>query len=528
VEESTNGKQKKGVSKGLIAIIVVILVLAGGTAAAFMMIKSSPKASYFLAEKDTIDFLVEQVNDRYQPELDWYETTQNGKTASTYELTVDYNDPAASTGYGMDPAMIINNSSLTATTQSDMENNQINTEFKANIGGMEINDFQFFVTDEKLMLGLPFLEETVQLKDGDLGKLLHEADPEVFTGEESLQLDTLFESANRFMPEEDMEYVEEEYLKLIYDELPEDAFTSDQETVEVNGESIDAEKIVLHLTEEQLKDIIRTVLEKMKSDDKFKEIIKEALVAQQLGGAQIDGELDTFISDFETAITDVLEGLDDFQIPNGLASTLWIDDKKIVQRHFTVEMGPTDASTVELSVKGSQLFTDVKQFFNYDFTMIDSENSDEFTMNLSGDLNWEDNQGTDSINLSADGVALSYEASETFEDGTREFDRTFSFEEPTSGKYSLLWSGNGTFEKDQMNGEHHLSVEAPEFTQDMLTISLNTEGQTIDSVDAPSEENVKDIGSMSLTEIQDYLELDVTPSFQQWLFGLMSGSGMGL
>ncbi|WP_245843795.1 DUF6583 family protein [Oceanobacillus rekensis] len=524
--ESTNENQKKGVSKGIIALIIGVLVLAGGTAAAFMMMKSSPKASYFLAEKNSMDYMVEQIENRYQPELDWYEKTQTGKSASTVELTAEYNDPAATTGgYGMDPAMFINNSSIILDAQTDMENRQIYTGLKANIGGIEVNDIQLYLTEEKLMLGLPFLEETIQMNNEDLGPLLHEADPEMFTGEETLGLETIFESAEGALAEEDIEYLNEEYLKFIYDELPEDAFTGSEETVDVNGESINTEKIELKLTEEQLKDLITTVLDKMENDDRLKEIIQEQMTAQQFGSSvYMDEEIETMMADFDTALAEARKGMADIQMPDGLTSTIWIHDEKVVQRDFIIEMGPNAEELVTLSVNGSQLLTETNQFFNYDLGFVDAHS--DGSMNISGDLNWEDNQATDSISLSVEDIVLSYNGSETLEDGTRQFDRTFALEEPSSGGGSLLWTGQATYESDQMNSENNLSVETPDFGQDMFSSTIVSDGKIVDSIETLSEENVKEIGGMTAAEIQEYVEMDVTPKFQQWLFGLMSSGGM--
>ncbi|MFC4022590.1 hypothetical protein ACFOUV_02000 [Oceanobacillus longus] len=525
--ESTNGNQKKGVSKGIIALIVGVIVLAGGSAAAFMILSNSPKASYFLAEKNTIDYMVEQMENRYEPELDWYEKTQTDKTASTVELTAAYNDPAASTGgYGLDPSMFINNSSIIFDAQTDMENRQIYTDLKATIGGMEIDDIQLYLTEEKLMLGLPFLEEVIQMNDEDLGPLLHEADPDMFTGDEKLGLETIFESAEGVLPEEDIEYLEKEYLKFIYDELPEDAFTSSDESIDVNGESINSEKIEFKLSEEQSKDLITTVLDKMENDDRLKEILVDQMTAQQFGSnIYMDEDIDLLMSDFETAVADAKQGLDEFKIPDGLTSTVWIHEDKIVQRDIAMEMGPNEEELAALSVKGTQLLTDTNQFFNYDMTFSDAYS--EGSMNISGDLNWEDNQATDSISLSLEDIVLSYEGSETLEDGNRDFERTFTLQEPTSGGGSLLWSGNATYDNDIMNSENNLSVETPDFGQDMFSLTIVTDGKMIDSVETISDENVKEIGGMSPSEIQAYIEMDVTPKFQQWLFGLMAGGGIG-
>ncbi|OZU89772.1 hypothetical protein CIL03_01120 [Virgibacillus indicus] len=524
-ETLNNGGKKKGFSKGLIAVIAAAVLVVGGAAAAFVLLNFSEKEKFFLAEKNTLDFIVEKAEERYEPELNWMEQTESTPTESTIELSAEYNAPDnfGAGGFGaVDPAQIINNSTITITGAADMENKQATAALKADIGGMEINDINFYVTAEKLMVGLPFLEELLQMKDEDLGGLLKEIDPNMFTGEETMNLENLFEGSNGMLSEEDQEYLEEEYAKMIYDELPEDAFKSENETIKVNGESLDADKITFHLTEDQLKEILTKTFEKLEKDDKVKEILREQM-ALQFGPTPMDSDIDQFITEYETAMADAKEGVKDFQIPDGLTAVSWISNDLIVQRDIKVEMGPSADELVSFAIKGSQLLQDTNQFFNYDLSFADSY--DEGTLNISGNLSWEGNEADDFISLTADEFSLSYEGTESLSDNKRDFERIFSIEEPSTGGGSLVWAGNSTYDNDQMSSEHNLSIESPNLSQDMFALHINTDGKTIDSVEIPEDENVKDLGSMSADEIMNYFENEVTPQMQQWMFGILAGSG---
>ncbi|WP_404453791.1 hypothetical protein [Oceanobacillus kapialis] len=522
MDETVNNtpEQKKGVSKGLIAIIVAAVLVVGGSVAAFVLLDNSAKAQYLLAEKNSIEYIGETFKERYQPEMEWLETSKENPTESTVELSAEYNDPYGSTGYGMgmDPSQIINNSTITLTTAADMEGKKISTELAASMAGIEIDGVQFHVTAEKVLLGLPFINDVLQLKDEDLGPLLKEVDPETFTGEESMNLEALFEGTNS----EDLEYLKEEYGKMILDELPEDAFEQTEESIDVQDQSLDTEKITMQLSEQQVKDLIVTVLEKMKDDEKLKELIREQMSLQQFGSTMATADIDQVISDFESGLEDGINEIDKLSIPNGLNSTIWVHDDVIAQRDFSVEIGSTENdNTVALNVKGTQLLEDTQQTFNYDFSYDDGYS--EGTMNLTGDFAWEDNQATDSLALTFGETVLSYNGEETLDGNAREFERTFSMEDPMSGEGSLIWSGNSNYEEGQMSSEHSFSVSSPQVSQDMFTLHATTEGQTIDSVELPSEDNVKDIGSMSVEEINQYFETEVAPQFQQWASELLYG-----
>ncbi|MBY7143205.1 hypothetical protein KFZ56_09060 [Virgibacillus sp. NKC19-3] len=527
-ETVDNEEKKKGFSKGLIAIIITVVVVAGGSVAAFVLLNFSEKEQYFLAEKNTVEFMGEKFEERYQQELDWIDHSQENPVKQTLELAAEYNDPNETSGMGaVSPSQIINNSTISITGASDMENEQASAELQANIGGMEIDDFDFYVTADEVTAGLPFMDELLQLRDEDFGNLMQKLDPNAFTGEESMNLESLFEGTDAF--NEDIEYFQEEYGKMVYNETPDDAFESTDETIQVDDESLDTEKITFHLTEKQLKEIMTTVLEKMQQDEKIKEMMRDQFVAgamgtPAMGTPAMDDEFDQFINEYETAIGEAINGLEDFQIPDGLTSTIWVYDDVIAQREFQVDMGSTAEDLVSFTVNGTQLLQDDNQTFNYDLGVSDSIT--DGTANIAGNLSWEDDNATDSINLTVEDVTLTYEGKESLNDGTRDFDRTFSFDQAgTSGM--LIWSGSSAYDNDQMNSEHHFSMESPEISQDMFALQVMIDSETIDSVEMPNEENIKDLGSMSENELTDFLEHEITPQFQAWLFGLMGG-GPGL
>lgn len=521
----SNQTKKRNVSKGLIAIIVAVVVLIGGTAAAMMITSSSPKVSYFKAEADSYNFLIDQVKEKYKPEYDWYVKQQEEPTESKIDISANYNVPPTNTDpFAMDPAQIINNSTISILTQSDMENKEVSAGLSASIAGIAIDDINLYLTAEDLMLQTPFVNEILQVNDEDLGSILYELDPYTFTGDESIDFEAFFDTQNQVLAEEDIEYLKKEYLEFLYDEISEDAFTSTDETIEVNGESIKAEKIEFQLTEEEVKELLNLTIDKMKKDERLKEIIKDQIMYSQLGDSVVESEVDDMLADFETSLEDMKQDLAEVQIPNGLNSTIWVDDNLIVQRDFSIDIGPSTDDLIQLSVTGNQLFTDISQWFNYDFAFSDAY--DEGSLQLEGDLNFEDNQGNDKIELTVGETILSYEASETLEDGSREFDRTFRFSEPAED-ISILWNGVANYENDQMDSEHKLAIDTIDISKDMAELQLNIEGKVIDGVELPENENIRDLGTMSAEELYDYFEMEFYPALEEWMYGLLMGGGAG-
>src|SRR5690625_190956 len=220
-EQGNQATTKKGTSKGLIiTIIVAFLVIAGGiTAYLAVNNPSSDKHKYFLAEKNSVEFISDTLTDRYSAEIEWLELTEEKPTETNIELSAEYNDPYSGGAYGeMDPAEIINNSTITITTQSDMANKKIGLGITAEAAGITVDDINFYLTEEQMTLELPFLDELLQLQAVDAGSLLYEVMPELVSADEEIDFGEFFEAAEGYLSEDDKEHFKKEYLEMVYDE----------------------------------------------------------------------------------------------------------------------------------------------------------------------------------------------------------------------------------------------------------------------------------------------------------------------
>ncbi|GGJ84504.1 hypothetical protein GCM10007063_03800 [Lentibacillus kapialis] len=523
MEES--GQNKKGLSKKVIAIIVAAIVIVGGSAAAFVLITGSPKAEYFKAEKNTVEFLTEKVQERYQPEFEWVETTMENPTENTVELSGEYNGPPTG-GMGMSPEQVINNSTLTMTSQLDQDNKQLATNLQVNFAGVEIKDIKLFMDSDNAFLQLPFLKEVLTIQDSDLSKLLQESDPAFEKTE--IDFEALFKQMDGMLSEKDREYLTDEYLMMIFNELPDDAFETKKETVSVQDESVDAEKITFSLTEKQVKELLTTILEKAKDDDQLKEIVEKQMRNQfgmftsgSLPG-DMESEIDTAMEDFEKSIDEAISETKDLQIPDGLTSVIWVKDDLIVKRDFSISMAAKDEKVSTLSVSGDHSLTDSEQNIAYKFTADDS--SATIDINLSN----KDDSLKDSITIAGGDTELSYNGESTLKDGTREFERLFSFQTPEpNGSGSLKWNGEATYENDQKTAEHTFTLKLPNLPQDFVSLNIKNDAKTIKKVEQPDDSNVKNLGDMSAQELEMYFQTEVAGQFQQWLMKLMGNPGGG-
>lgn len=524
VDYYQDGKQnKKGFSKLFAIIIAAVVLLIGGSVAAFVLIESNtPKASYFLSEKNTYDFLTEQVKERFDSELSWHEKGLENPIEDIYEISAQLNMQLSNSQGFVTPEQIINNSTVTVTSQLDRQEKIATAGIKGSFGNISIEDINFYVTSEKMMLGLPFINEILQLNGDDLGKLLHQVDPNAFTGEEKLDFNMLFKG--NIIAEEDVKYIEDEYVKWLYDELPEDAFKSSNETVKMESDNIDTEKITFHLTEDQVKAILKDLFTKMADDEHLKEIIVQYAQAQGTGpvvlGENANLDIPNFEEEYDNVMTEAINGLDNFIIPNGLTSTIWVNKDIIVKRDFSIEVGPTEEQLITLYLTGQLENNDSDVSLTYNFGLVDEFGTDH-TVSLDGTLSNNDGETNDTITLSFDTIQLIYESNETTDKNKKDFNRKITLHDQTGYTFDLLWTGNAEYDGDQMNSNHELTIAGDGIPENAVVLTINKDSKITDSISLPNGDEIKDIGSLSIEELMTYYETEVTPQLEQWLMGII-------
>ncbi|MBC5637516.1 hypothetical protein H8S33_11925 [Ornithinibacillus sp. BX22] len=523
VENYQDGKQnKKGFNKLLSIIIAAAVLLIGGSVAAFVLIDKSPKANYFLYEKKTVDFLGKQVEDRYGSELEWSEKGLENPIEDIYEVSAQLNMQLSDSPGYITPEQILNNTTITITNQLDRKEKIGKASLKGSFGNFSIEDINFFITSEKVMLGLPFMNEILQLKGDDFGKLLNQADPMTFTGEESIDFDMFFNQ--NVLAEEDMKYIEDNYINGLYEALPDEAFTSNNEKVKIGDDNVDTEKITFQLSEKQVKDILKDTFTKMADDDRMKEIIQEYILAQGTSPIRLGESMDVLIPNFDEEYENILQeaitGLDSFMIPDGFTSTIWVNKDIIVKRDFSIELGPTEEELVTFYLNGTLNQNDTDVSLAYELGFVDELGID-YKINLDGELSNKKGEINDSLTLTSDTLKIIYESKETVDKSKKDFNRTFTLSDDTGYAMDLIWSGDAEYDGDQMKSNHEFTVAGDGIPSNAIVLTVNKESKVTDNVSLPTEEEVKDIGSLSLEELMTYFETEVTPQFEEWLMSVI-------
>lgn len=519
-ELSAEEQPKKGLSKKTLAIIIGLLLIIGGSVAAFILLDKTTKEKYFSAEKETFDFLGEQLEEKFKLESAWSEKTSEQPSKSEHRMNVSLGETnLGGNNFGaLDPFDMLSNVTVLFDVQSDPNEKALAFNLGVDFANMDLGKVGATVSGHDLFVELPFTEDIIHIQDSELGDMLYEMDPYTFSDVDQIDFDSLFDFySNSFFSEDDMEYLQEEYIEYMYDELPETAFEEENDSIELHGEKISANKITFHLTEDELKTLLENVLRKLTRDDRVKEMVKDMLESELTMNDAIASQdqiiIEEFMKDYENTLKEIRLSIPYLEIPDGFTSTIWVDKKKVVQRDISIEIRGDEYTEFSLAIKGSHLLEDEQQQFDLDF--IASDAYEENVLNISGELNWKDKKGDDHITFKTDAFELTYEATEEVVDkSTKEFDRSLHF---TDGfdDFGLNWSGEATYAKEQMESSHTFSF-IDDGTQDQVQVLIDKKGSLIKEVPVPSNDNVISIGEMEMFEIEMYME-KLENEFEQWL-----------
>ncbi|UOQ87382.1 DUF6583 family protein [Gracilibacillus salinarum] len=515
-------KQQKKRTKWIIIAVAVAAILIAGIISVQAFILTSAKEDYFLAEKKSIEQLQETFESRFEQEIAWKEHTDENAIESVTEITGQMNVPSMA-GMGYD--QIINNANITIESAMDRQENMSSVTISAGMAGIELNGMEATLDNNDLYVGLPFLDNIIQVNGDDLGRILQELDPETFSGEENIDFSTLY-NENPFMTE-DFTYINEEYMMYLYDQIPDEAFESTSEDITLGDNSVNAEKITFSLSEEEVQNILKGLFDKMAADEKLREILVNQTFYLDYANVEVaNEEITAFEEDFVSTMEDASANVDAIKLPDGFESVIWVQDDIIVKRELSATIEDA-GTTATVRVDGTNAITDSTQVLDYNFT-VDDGNTEE-TMNMNADLSQQDGTTNDVITLSVPDANFTIESNQTEQNETdKSFEHIFSFSQQGTQLMSLHWIGEGTYEEDQMTVDHTLFAEdGATLNQDSLSIKLSQEGTTISEVETPDTDQVKNLSDMSGEEITEYVETDVMQQFQVWMSNMMGGMGTG-
>ena len=487
----------------ILGVLAGVLLLAGiGGFAAYQFFVNTPKNSYLLAEKGEIDYFTEVIEERFEKELEWYEQTQTNAVETSYTLTANVNDPSLS-GSGID--QMVNQSEITMKTQLDKENEYSSADISGDITGFEFEGIFAYIDADAAGITFPFIEEYLTLNETDAVSFINTIEPGSVEEDTEVDYSDFFTSGS--LSEEDIEYIQDEYISFVREELPDDAFSSESEDITVGGEEISAEKLTMALSEEQIQEFLSSLYTKIAEDEELAEMFRVELMASTSAD---EGE--EFINDFNETLREEAEEVHNREFPEGLNSTVWTDENHIVKREFNTSFVDS-GETVPIEIAGEKAVTDEGEEFNYTLY------SEGEGIDIEAALNESEDGSNDYIEFSGTGssevILMSMDkTTEDTEQTKIQIDFPGDFEGET---VSLFWDIDGNYEGDQMSQNHTLYADdGATVTKDNYALNIDVTGSTLNEVEKPEAGRTVDLGSMDEPELERYFN-EFGENFLEWI-----------
>ena len=483
-----------GVSVGVIAVLAI------GAYILFQTMVNNPKNNYLMSELDGVEDSFGLFEERFESELDWYEHTQKNAIESTVDITAETNDPSFQE-MGMD--QMINNSNIKLDAGQDIANEISTMGLNADIAGFSISDVNAYITGEKAGVTLPFIEEYMVVREEDAASFLNTLDPATFTGEEEIDYSMFFESSA--MTETQREYFIDEYSAFIREKLPDEAFESESEEITVGENTVNADKLTMTLTEEQIHTFLRDLFNKMAEDEELANLIETQMMASNLGKPGLPSGEEA-ATEFNDSLKEAAENVEDIGFPDGLTSVIWTDgDDNIIQRDMDTSI-TVDESTGQIAVDGTTEISEDSRVTNCDIVFTDE--TMETVLGYTADLNETESGYEDTITLRADSEDLFVINSVKSEEEDNEiWNADINFNEKIFGSpLTLFVESSSVYNDDQATADMQIYADdGVNVTRDTFVLNLASDSQTVSEIEVPGGDNEKNIDQMSEGELNKYL-----------------------
>lgn len=267
----TNGSLKKQKNIGLIALIAaLVIVFSGGTGlyAYQYFLNKNPMIQYLKAEKHTFESMFDyyetyrgtfnEFNDRFMTEP--YESS----IAISADFSIDSDQLRQNLEYNMIRG-IFSAAKLNLHEKYSPATKEVYTGAELVLQGANLFDAQFYQNETTSALQIPMLyDKYFTLENNKLGEFIRNIE-----GSNELEIEeipNIVDMQQTGMTVRELKEIALDYLNVMGEHIGEDHFTVTEDAV-YQGETY--HKISLSLTEEEVKRILRDLLETLKEDDRI-------------------------------------------------------------------------------------------------------------------------------------------------------------------------------------------------------------------------------------------------------------------
>lgn len=360
--------KKKGMNKWLLtALIVVGVVAIGGTGYAVLK-ETNPMVMYVDALKNTVDEQTERMSDYTEAQTELAERQLEEAYKSKGTLSMDVNVQGEQVQQMLPQVAMVQG--LLSQVQLNLDS-KYNPESKELYGAMDLQmqgnsiaNGNFYQNEDTFAAQAPFVyDKYFALGNDQLGAVMEKFGQ---PSEGLEEVPNFVEYAQSQMTQEEAEEMLKDYAVTLGKEMNQDQFSlSDGE---YEGETYD--KVTIEVSEEEAKQMMVTLLEKIKNDERIQDMLEQQSAMQ----GNVEGVAP--VEDLQAELDKAIENIDKVNIPGGITGEAFIKDDLVAHQKWSMNIAPEEEEAV--AVELSNGYTTEGDTYTSDFQVnVSPENKDE-------------------------------------------------------------------------------------------------------------------------------------------------------
>ncbi|MFG6120269.1 hypothetical protein [Thalassobacillus sp. B23F22_16] len=334
-----SNQRNKGTAKGRggmknwIFIVVTVIIVAGIGATAFGVMKDKdPMARYLTSEQNTIEKQMTFLESQSEQMEELEEKMTESAYHSSSTVTADFNVEEGAQSFGTMLPMIkgmVSSAKLETEHMMDPGSKETFMALDLLFQGQSLGNAEFYQNESQAALKVPFLyEDYFTLPNDQLGEFLRKHGEEAAGMEE---LPNLAEYQSATLTTDELDEIAKDYTTTLLKELDKDQFEMEN-GVRYENEKYD--KVTLNLSEQESKDLIKVLLNKLKDDERIWNLVDAQMKLNMAAGDVEDGK---------SAVEDLEKEVDNIQMPDGFKLEAYLDGDLVAYRDINFTLSHAEA-----------------------------------------------------------------------------------------------------------------------------------------------------------------------------------------
>ncbi|MCA0970688.1 hypothetical protein LCM20_08820 [Halobacillus litoralis] len=339
--------KKKGMNKWLLITLIVVGVAAlGGTGYAVLK-ETNPMVMYVDALNNTINDQTERLSEYTEGQTELAERQLEEAYKSEGTLTMDANVQGDQIQQMLPQVAMVQG--ILSQVQIDMdskynpESNEIYGAMDVQMQGNSLANGNFYQNEDTFAAQAPFVyDQYFALGNEQLGAVMEKFGQ---PSEGLEEVPNFVEYAQSQLTQEEAEEMLKDYAIALGKEMKQEQFSLSEG--EFEGETYD--KVTIEISEEEARQMVATLLEKIKNDERIQQQLEQQAAMQ----GNVEGVAG--VEDMQAELDKAIENIDQLKIPGGITGEAYLKDDLVAHQTWSMDFAPEEEEAVAFEMANSYM-----------------------------------------------------------------------------------------------------------------------------------------------------------------------------